>query len=163
VREIGRLLFTLASMTSALACLLVLALWATLEHAGPAGQAFVLSGRRELRLDRDAAELVRVTHVPFRVGTQQLPGKDATPVVGQLVTIERIRRVPFWAVAAGAMALPLCWAAAACHRMRVDSLIRRGLCARCKYDLRASAERCPECGLPIPRRGVGPPHGAALA
>jgi hypothetical protein len=150
VRDVGRLLFSLASMTSALGCLLVLAVWATLERAGPAGRVMEVSEHCEVRFERDAAEFVRVTHVPFTVGTQQLPGKDATPVIGQLVSVDRITRVPFWTVAAGAMLLPLCWLCVACRRMRVERLVRRGLCTRCRYDLRFSPERCPECGLPVP-------------
>jgi hypothetical protein len=150
-------------MTSTLACLLALALWATLEHAGPAGRVLVLCDHRELRLERDAAEFVRVTHVPFNVTDHQLPGKDATPVIGQLITIERISRVPFWTITVAAMLLPLCWLCITCRRMRIEHLVRRGLCTRCRYDLRASPDRCPECGLPAPRITQNQEHRPAVA
>lgn len=154
MRDVGRLLFWLASLISTLACLLVLALWVTFEHAGPVGRVFVLSDHREVRFERDAAEFIRVRRVTFTVGERQPTGKDATPAIGQLVTVDRITRVPFWAVAAGAMLLPLCWLGVLCRRMRTDRLVRRGLCARCRYDLRFSPQRCPECGLPVPRKPI---------
>ena len=55
--------------------------------------------------------------------------------------------IPYWAVA-----LPLAAAAgwgwwAGRRRGRRE---KTGRCLRCGYDLRASAERCPECGTPAP-------------
>src|SRR3954451_24573179 len=95
-------------MVSVLACVLVLAMWATFERVDPRGQVLIFSGR-PVRFDRDAAELVRITHVPLIVGEQRLPGMNADPVMGQLFTSERLARLPFWAMVAGSMVLPGCW------------------------------------------------------
>ncbi len=59
------------------------------------------------------------------------------------------RRVwfPAWFVV-GALALcPGIWIS---RRLRIRRRAREGRCLQCGYDLRASTERCPECGTPIP-------------
>jgi hypothetical protein len=45
---------------------------------------------------------------------------------------------------------------------RSEEIRRRehGLCRHCGYDLRASLDRCPECGEPIPSLGVAAPANA---
>jgi hypothetical protein len=37
---------------------------------------------------------------------------------------------------------------------RVATRLRKGLCPACGYDVRASVDRCPECGSPLPARPV---------
>jgi hypothetical protein len=36
-------------------------------------------------------------------------------------------------------------------RRRREAKVHAGICVRCGYDLRASPEKCPECGTPRPR------------
>ena len=54
---------------------------------------------------------------------------------------------PFWSIVAVTAALPLGWTALRL-RARIRGRRRRGggHCVGCGYDLRASPERCPECG-----------------
>ena len=59
--------------------------------------------------------------------------------------------VPHWVLALAALPLPLYASLTAFRRRRRAT---RGLCARCGYDLRATPDRCPECGA-VPAAGVG--------
>jgi hypothetical protein len=54
--------------------------------------------------------------------------------------------VPFWLILA--LESAMIWVLARGQRRRQRA--EHGLCVKCGYDLRASKERCPECGTPIP-------------
>jgi hypothetical protein len=70
---------------------------------------------------------------------------EKTSAAGQHDTTMLI--VPLWLPACLAALLPLRWRAL--HvRWRADRRIRAGQCPRCGYDLRATPDRCPECGKP---------------
>jgi hypothetical protein len=62
--------------------------------------------------------------------------------------------IPHWFVVLMSGVLPLAWIHARRRRARRAAA---GLCAACGYDLRASPERCPECGTAVPkgRENVG--------
>ena len=74
---------------------------------------------------------------------------------GRNGNVHLIAAAPFWSIALATALLPLaCTTLHIGQRMRERRRERAGLCTACGYDLRASPERCPECGQGNPRRGM---------
>ncbi|HYO10192.1 MAG TPA: hypothetical protein VER17_14580, partial [Tepidisphaeraceae bacterium] len=63
--------------------------------------------------------------------------------------------LPCYLVALLTAALP---ATALVRRRRARRRAGRGRCAGCGYDLRASPQRCPECGLAVAAAGATTPR-----
>ena len=57
--------------------------------------------------------------------------------------------LPYWALLPPFLILPAYWRLQLWKRRRRHARIQHGLCTGCGYDLRASKDRCPECGTPI--------------
>ena len=78
-------------------------------------------------------------------------GRSARPAGGAPRVAQTLWLVgaPDWALLLAAGTWPAWWLARYRHR-QAAARRRTGCCPACGYDLRASKERCPECGTPIP-------------
>jgi hypothetical protein len=70
-----------------------------------------------------------------------------TPIGVKVAMDYRVVAVPYWFILLGLCVLPGLWVH---HSLRQHQRRIGGLCPVCGYDLRASPDRCPECGSPIP-------------
>jgi len=58
---------------------------------------------------------------------------------------DRVVGIPHWLVAGLAAIMPVAWL----RRARICRRLVKGLCVQCGFDLRATPDRCPECGTPV--------------
>jgi hypothetical protein len=61
-------------------------------------------------------------------------------------------RIPFWILVSGLALTQSWWLRSLILHLRGMLRVSRGQCRRCGYDVRASPERCPECGTIIPEK-----------
>ncbi len=81
--------------------------------------------------------------------TNRVSSSSPLPVVGWVLVF------PAWLLAVMFAVPATCIAASRKRRvLRTRRRIRLGLCLACGYDLRASQDRCPECGTAIPPRAA---------
>jgi uncharacterized paraquat-inducible protein A len=144
-----RILFGSLSAVSAVACVLSLVAWwgeLSLSHRlyrTAAGYTYFL------HIIDGSIFLVRMPFVRFVIG-------DVGPVQGPFVMVEQIFVLRLPVILILSAITPCIWtwfvSSRICRRRYRE---KHGLCLRCGYDLRATPERCPECGTAIAK--VSPP------
>jgi hypothetical protein len=150
VRRLARHLFTLCSALSLLLCVIALPMWPRsvlhTDYVGVRDAGWHLvqirSGHATIGFSVDP----RIAP-PLQWNYEGVAIQGDRPWLGSAY-FDRgyygvIAYVPYWSFLCAAAVLPAAWLV---RRAQNARRARRGRCAVCGYDLRASPERCPECG-----------------
>ena len=173
MRAVKRRLFTLASAVSLVLCAAVCVLWVRsywrediVVHSTPDGELTAASYRGAVYFDTGRRQKLPAT--PPGIILRVIDPEDNSPAPAEWGGLHYSRWVPVRVVADHALdAVPKSWVItshwvfvcgfsalpAACLLKRITARRRRysGLCPTCGYDLRATPDRCPECGTPAPK------------
>jgi hypothetical protein len=142
------------------------------DHAGPAvysnrgALVFVYEWRPPGPPELSDPGGIRVSAIEYRLDRSKrwsVPGlswrehwlaTDLTRPTDFSFRHQRTLVVRYWLVTVVTSILPMCWFIHCLRLGRRAARARRGLCRNCGYDLRASPQRCPECGTAVPGRGA---------
>ena len=147
-----RPLFTILSVLSLLLCIATCALWAR-SCAGRPMDMYAVTPARSYGVGTEPGRVIgflQQERATYREGD----GADVQIRKGDFrylrITSDGMRRwnlvVPIWLIAGTMAILPFCWML---RRARLRHRWVRGLCIACGYDLRATRDRCPECGTVV--------------
>ena len=159
MRRVAFILFTIVAAASLALSVAVVVLWA--RSYRPTGPLRIVDSINI----RSAEPMYWVTSGKGRLTLCRQVGKNWDYPLREVKVLDLVRFgglwgdrsilwnlvVPHWLVAATAALPPLFWLLLLRRVLRARKLARRGLCRKCGYDLRATPDRCPECGaLPAP-------------
>jgi hypothetical protein len=153
-----RSLFTLLSVLSMVLCIVTCVLWARGIRKQRKQEEFIQAYNQEWQKALVGVnEQARVAfHAqPWAADTTRSMVVSRNKSMAILRTYYPHRPFAIYAFVAGLTGMPpTIWLVrAACHQVVVKRRSQRNFCTACGYDLRATPDRCPECGMvPTPAK-----------
>ena len=174
-RSMKRRLFTILSVLSLVLCLACLLMWVRSGFAnddlqrnhgdGRSTAVFSQNGNLTVQSQHESQDGQEGGSVSWLWRFSSSPGpllraswawewnwpvfQSGTLFMSSSSTVTTIQFVvlPYWLLTLSTAALPGFWV---WRRWKAGRRLKTGLCRICGYDLRATPDRCPECGTPIP-------------
>jgi len=137
-QRMKRRLLNLATAMSLLLCVTLCVLWGR-SYASGRGTEVIMGSRWRFVVTHHAIA------GQMWVDNQPQLDKRPPPVPAVPFTVYCMIQTPLAFVLTGPLPLALAWGRRRLDRRR-QRRIANGLCIRCGYDLRATPDRCPECG-----------------